>query len=178
MGKFRQIFTQLSAQDTSIFLFLDDNEFLTKPFNQSCYLHWFYQDLLQDCYLSIDIIKVWFFLRRRFAWSVKSYFLRKIRKIFQNVICWNFYPRCKVLMLCSVIYLMIYIQAHYQELCCIISTKICTPLVFTKIFILKFEKIPLTLKLPVTTVVICFVISLWFLKSFLQTVWTQIRLLL
>ena len=37
----------------------------------------------------------------------------------------------------------------------------------------------LTLKLPITTIVICFVICLWFLKkSFLQTVWTEIRLLL
>ena len=35
-----------------------------------------------------------------------------------------------------------------------------------------------TLKLPITTIVICFVICLWFYKSFLQTVWTQIRLLL
>ena len=34
----------------------------------------------------------------------------------------------------------------------------------------------LTLKAPVTTIVVCFVICLWFYKSFLQTVWTQIRL--
>ena len=31
------------------------------------------------------------------AWSVKSYFLRKIKKIFQSVVCWNLYPACKVL---------------------------------------------------------------------------------
>ena len=37
------------------------------------------------------------FLRRQFAWSVKPYFLGKIRKIFQNVVCWNFYPACKAL---------------------------------------------------------------------------------
>ena len=30
-------------------------------------------------------------------WSVKSYFLGEIRKIFQNVVCWNIYPACKVL---------------------------------------------------------------------------------
>ena len=23
-------------------------------------MHWYYQDLLKDCYLSIDIIKIWF----------------------------------------------------------------------------------------------------------------------
>ena len=36
-------------------------------------------------------------LRRQFAWSVKSYFLGKVRKIFQNFVCWNFHPGCKVL---------------------------------------------------------------------------------
>ena len=30
----------------------------------------------------------------QFVWNVISCFLRKIRKIFQNVICWNFYPEC------------------------------------------------------------------------------------
>ena len=34
----------------------------------------------------------------------------------------------------------------------------------------------LTLKLPITTIVVCFVTCLWFLKSFFQTVWTYIRL--
>ena len=33
-------------------------------------------------------------LRRQFAWNVISCFLRKIRKIFQNVVCWKFYPEC------------------------------------------------------------------------------------
>ena len=33
-------------------------------------------------------------LRRKFAWNVISCFLRKIRKIFQNVVCWKFYPEC------------------------------------------------------------------------------------
>ena len=33
-------------------------------------------------------------LRRQFAWNVKSCFLGKIRKIFQNVVCWNFYLEC------------------------------------------------------------------------------------
>ena len=32
--------------------------------------------------------------RRQFAWNVISCFLRKIRKIFQNVVCWKFYPEC------------------------------------------------------------------------------------
>ena len=36
-------------------------------------------------------------LRRQFAWNVKSCFLGKIRKIFQNVICWKFYPECEAL---------------------------------------------------------------------------------
>ena len=31
-------------------------------------------------------------LRRQFAWNVKSCSLGKIRKIFQNVVCWKFYP--------------------------------------------------------------------------------------
>ena len=33
-------------------------------------------------------------LRRQFAWNVLSCFLRKIRKKFQNVVCWKFYPEC------------------------------------------------------------------------------------
>ena len=32
-------------------------------------------------------------LRRQFAWSVKAYFLEKLRKIFQNITCWNFYHK-------------------------------------------------------------------------------------
>ena len=36
-----------------------------------------------------------YFLRRQFAWSVIYYLLEKIRKIFQNVVCWNFYPAYK-----------------------------------------------------------------------------------
>ena len=32
--------------------------------------------------------------RRQFAWNIISCFLWKIRKIFQNVICWKFYPEC------------------------------------------------------------------------------------
>ena len=31
---------------------------------------------------------------RQFAWNVKSCFLGKIRKIFQYVVCWKFYPEC------------------------------------------------------------------------------------
>ena len=30
----------------------------------------------------------------QFAWNAKSCFLWKIRKIFQNVVCWKFYPMC------------------------------------------------------------------------------------
>ena len=33
-------------------------------------------------------------LRRQLAWNVKSCFLGKVRKIFQNVFCWKFYPEC------------------------------------------------------------------------------------
>ena len=29
---------------------------------------------------------------RQFAWNVKSYLLGKLRKIFQDAICWNFLP--------------------------------------------------------------------------------------
>ena len=29
---------------------------------------------------------------RQFAWSAESYFQEKIWKVFQNVVCWNFYP--------------------------------------------------------------------------------------
>ena len=36
-------------------------------------------------------------LRRQFAWNVISCFLGKIRKIFQNVVCWKFYPECLAL---------------------------------------------------------------------------------
>ena len=32
--------------------------------------------------------------RRQFAWNGKAYFLEKAWKIFQNVVCWNFYPAC------------------------------------------------------------------------------------
>ena len=35
---------------------------------------------------------------RQFACCVKSYFLGKLRNIFENVVYWNFYPACKVLM--------------------------------------------------------------------------------
>ena len=41
-----------------------------------------------------------------------------------------------------------------------------------------FQAGDLTLKAPVTTIVVCFVICRSLLKSLLQTVWTQIRLLL
>ena len=40
--------------------------------------------------------KIGFDTPRKFAWNVKSYFLEKIRKIFQNVACLNFYPACKL----------------------------------------------------------------------------------
>ena len=47
MGKFRQIFTELSARDTPIFSFPDDN--LNKQ-----------QGLLTRLAICIDIIKIWF----------------------------------------------------------------------------------------------------------------------
>ena len=47
MGKFRQIFTELSARDMPIFSFSDDNEYITKG-------------LLTKLAICIDIIKVWF----------------------------------------------------------------------------------------------------------------------
>ena len=34
--------------------------------------------------------------RRQFAWNVKCCFLGKIRKIFQTIVFWRFYPACKV----------------------------------------------------------------------------------
>ena len=37
------------------------------------------------------------FMQMKFVWNVTSYFLEKIRKIFQSVICWKFYPACWVL---------------------------------------------------------------------------------
>ena len=41
IGKFRQIFTELSALDTPIFLFPDDNlSKQKKDVNQTCYMHW------------------------------------------------------------------------------------------------------------------------------------------
>ena len=33
-------------------------------------------------------------LLEKFAWNVKFCFLGKIRKISQNVVCWNFFPEC------------------------------------------------------------------------------------
>ena len=41
MGKFHQIFTELSAGDTPIFLFPDNNLsiYITRDFNQTCCLH-------------------------------------------------------------------------------------------------------------------------------------------
>ena len=47
MGKFRQTFTELSARDTPIFSFPDDN--LSKP-------QWIFTKLG----VCIDIVKVWF----------------------------------------------------------------------------------------------------------------------
>ena len=41
--------------------------------------------------LSIYLEKHVFVMRRQFAWNVKIYYLEKIRKIFQNDICWNFF---------------------------------------------------------------------------------------
>ena len=38
-----------------------------------------------------------FLYLKQFAWNVKSCFLGKIRKIFQYVVCWKFYPECYAL---------------------------------------------------------------------------------
>ena len=46
--------------------------------------------------------RFWYFMqivslpRRQFAWNAKAYFLRKIRTIFQNVVCWIFPQSVKV----------------------------------------------------------------------------------
>ena len=54
-----------------------------------------------DIFLIFPENRIWYFtrylLRRQFAWKIKAYFLWKIRKIFQNVVCWNFYQACCVL---------------------------------------------------------------------------------
>ena len=36
--------------------------------------------------------------RRQFAWNFKACFLSEISKIFQNDVCWNFYPACIALL--------------------------------------------------------------------------------
>ena len=41
----------------------------------------------------------------QFAWNVKVYFLGKLRKVFQNFVCWNYYPASWVLMLASYTYI-------------------------------------------------------------------------
>ena len=42
--------------------------------------------------------RIWYFMQRReFARNVISYFMRKIRKLFQIVVCWIFYPACLAL---------------------------------------------------------------------------------
>ena len=56
----------------------------------------------------------------QFAWSVKFYFLRKIRKIFQNVICWNFLPAFKVLT-----YLCLKSDSHNEPANCKTYDKTC-----------------------------------------------------
>ena len=54
-------------------------------------------DKLMILFLFFPENRIWHFMqivRRQFAWNVKSCFLGKIRKIFQNVCCWKFYPEC------------------------------------------------------------------------------------
>ena len=46
---------------------------------------------------------------RKFAWNVKTGFLGKIRKIFQYVVCWKFYPNC------SVTCYMLYLHCTYHK---------------------------------------------------------------
>ena len=42
--------------------------------------------------------RFWYFIKivsiGEFAQNIKNCFLGKIRKIFQTVVCWNFYPEC------------------------------------------------------------------------------------
>ena len=62
MGKFRQIFTELSARDTSIFSFPDDN--LSK-----------YQGILTKLAICIDIKDIWFWIANG---QTSSFFYRVI----------------------------------------------------------------------------------------------------
>ena len=57
---------------------------------------------------------------RQFAWNVKTRFLGKRRKIFQNVICWKFYPECLAIKhfqwTVQFIFLMISVKIHVTKL--------------------------------------------------------------
>ena len=46
---------------------------------------------IDDIFLIFPENKIWV-LRRQFAWTAKSCFLEKIRKILQNVVCWKSSP--------------------------------------------------------------------------------------
>ena len=50
-------------------------------------------------------IRLWHFMqivsRRQFAWNAKDYFWGKIRKIFQNVVCWFFLPSMESVNMCT-----------------------------------------------------------------------------
>ena len=72
-----------STDDISIFFFFFKKK-LAVIFNANC--------LLVKTYFWDSLHELW----RQFAGNIKAYFLGKIRKIFQNVVCWNFYPVCSV----------------------------------------------------------------------------------
>ena len=53
------------------------------------------EDKLMIFFLVFSKIRLWQFMQRRqFAWNVTADFLGKILKIFQVIVCRNFYPAC------------------------------------------------------------------------------------
>ena len=50
------------------------------------------------CFLFFPENKIWHFIQIVSCMECQSLFSGKIRKIFQNVICWNFYAECQALM--------------------------------------------------------------------------------
>ena len=53
-----------------------------------------------------------FLLLRQFAWNVKAYFLEKIRKILQNIVCWSLYAACWTLGNFPVIWFLLHSVEH------------------------------------------------------------------
>ena len=74
------------------FIYIDDIRILTFPlsgrFHQTT--NW-----LLFCYFTQAlIVHANCLLRRQSAWNSKACFRGKIRKIFQNVVCWTFFTQC------------------------------------------------------------------------------------